>query len=343
MESIAAEYCAVSSELEAKLDTIAAELIAYRQITTAQARLEAELVESERSFEEKKQALFDILSKTSDGATATVEAAASEYKRIESYIAERESFSNDAQALGRLIRTEREALSHYDEEALRASVSVDPSEVTPKMIAEAERERSFLGEKARKLADRISALENERMMLRANVEDPLPLADELAELAKKHSADQGFYDALTLAMESIEQASSDLRGSVTPVISQKAGEILDKLSDGKYLVLRTNSTLGFSLDRDGYGIKSESLSAGTKDSAYLSLRLALFMRIYRNELPPLVLDESLCQLDENRAERMLALLGGLGSEGIQTLLFSSHKREEQICDSVGIQYHAIRL
>ncbi len=343
MESIAAEYCAVSSELEAKLDTIAAELIAYRQIMTAQARLEAELVESERSFDEKKQALFDILSKTSDGATATVEAAASEYKRIESYIAERESFSNDAQALGRLIRTEREALSHYDEEALRASVSVDPSEVTPKMIAEAERERSFLGEKARKLADRISALENERMMLRANVEDPLPLADELSELEEKHGRDQDFYDALTLAMESIEQASSVLRGSVTPVISQKAGEILDKLSDGKYSVLRTNSTLGFSLDRDGYGIKSESLSAGTKDAAYLALRLALFMRIFGNELPPLVLDESLCQLDEKRAERMLALLGGLGSEGIQTLLFSSHKREEQICDSVGIQYHAIRL
>jgi uncharacterized protein YhaN len=144
-------------------------------------------------------------------------------------------------------------------------------------------------------------------------------------------------------MESIEQASSDLRGSVTPVISQKAGEILAKLSDGKYSVLRTNSTLGFSLDRDGYGIKSESLSAGTKDAAYLALRLALFMRIFDNELPPLVLDESLCQLDEKRAERMLSLLGGLGSEGIQTLLFSSHKREEQICDSVGIKYHSICL
>jgi uncharacterized protein YhaN len=343
IESIAAEYSATPEELAARLDTIAAELIAYRQIATSQARLEAELIESERGFEEKKKALLDILNKTTDCETATIETAALEYKRIESYIAERESLSRDAQALERMIKAESDALSHYNEEELRASISVDPSEVTPKMIAEAERERSFLGEKARKLADRISAFENERMMLRANVEDPLPLADELAELTKKHSADQGFYDALTLAMESIEQASSDLRGSVTPVISQKAGEILDKLSDGKYSVLRTNSTLGFSLDRDGYGIKSESLSAGTKDAAYLALRLALFMRIFDNELPPLVLDESLCQLDEKRAERMLSLLGGLGSEGIQTLLFSSHKREEQICNSVGIKYHSICL
>ena len=45
--------------------------------------------------------------------------------------------------------------------------------------------------------------------------------------------------------------------------------------------------------------------------AYLALRLALFMRIYEGELPPLVLDESLCQLDEKRAERAITLLGGL--------------------------------
>ena len=242
-----------------------------------------------------------------------------------------------------MISTEREALSHYDEAELRDSISVDPSEITPKVITDAERERSFLGEKARKLADRISALDGERIMLSATAEDPLPLGDTLAELESKHKTDREFYDALTLAMESIEQASSTLRGSVTPVISQKAGEILDKLSDGRYSVMRTNSTLGFSLDRDGYGIKADSLSAGTKDAAYLALRLSLFMRIFGTELPPLVLDESLCQLDENRAERMLKLLGGLGGEGIQTLLFSSHKREAQICDAVGIEYHAIRL
>ena len=343
IERIALEYSATPTDLSEKLDRCAAELIAYRQVMTSQARLEAEMLESERSFGEKKKALLDILNKTTECADATIEAAALEYKRIESYISERESLSRDAEALLRMISTEREALSHYDEAELRDSISVDPSEITPKVITDAERERSFLGEKARKLADRISALDGERIMLSATAEDPLPLGDTLAELESKHKTDREFYDALTLAMESIEQASSTLRGSVTPVISQKAGEILDKLSDGRYSVMRTNSTLGFSLDRDGYGIKADSLSAGTKDAAYLALRLSLFMRIFGSELPPLVLDESLCQLDEKRAERMLKLLGGLGGEGIQTLLFSSHKREAQICDAVGIEYHAIKL
>jgi uncharacterized protein YhaN len=343
IERIAAEYSSSPSELPEKLDRCAAELISYRQIMTSQARLEAEMLEAERSFAAKKQALLEILNKTAECADATIDAAAQEYKRIEAYISERERLLRDGEALGRMIDAEREALSHYDEAELRASISVDPSEITPKMIADAERERSFFGEKARKLSDKMSALDGERMMLRANAEDPLPLGDALAELEIKHKTDREFYDALTLAMESIEQASSVLRGSVTPVISQKAGEILDKLSDGRYSVMRTNSTLGFSLDKDGYGVKSDSLSAGTKDAAYLSLRLSLFMRIFGTELPPLVLDESLCQLDEKRAERMLRLLGGLGDEGIQTLLFSSHKREEQICDAVGIEYHAIKL
>lgn len=343
IERIAAEYSSSPSELPEKLDRCAAELISYRQIMTSQARLEAEMLEAERSFAAKKQALLEILNKTVECADATIDAAAQEYKRIEAYISERERLLRDGEALGRMIDAEREALSHYDEAELRASISVDPSEITPKMIAEAERERSFFGEKARKLSDMISALDGERMMLRANAEDPLPLGDALVELEEKYKSDREFYDALTLAMDSIEQASSVLRGSVTPVISQKAGEILDKLSDGRYSVMRTNSTLGFSLDKDGYRVKSDSLSAGTKDAAYLSLRLSLFMRIFGTELPPLVLDESLCQLDEKRAERMLRLLGGLGDEGIQTLLFSSHKREAQICDAVGIEYHAIRL
>ncbi|MBQ2308057.1 MAG: hypothetical protein II373_00620, partial [Clostridia bacterium] len=248
IERIAAEYSSSPSELSEKLDRCAAELISYRQIMTLQARLEAEMLEAERSFAAKKQALLEILNKTVECADATIDAAAQEYKRIEAYISERERLLRDGEALGRMIDAEREALSHYDEAELRASISVDPTEITPKMIADAERERSFFGEKARKLSDKMSALDGERMMLRANAEDPLPLGDALAELEIKHKTDREFYDALTLAMESIEQASSVLRGSVTPVISQKAGEILDKLSDGRYSVMRTNSTLGFSLD-----------------------------------------------------------------------------------------------
>lgn len=340
---IAEEYLSAPEELGDKLERCASELILCRRYRETAARAEAELAEAERAFAEKKRELYAILTRTADVKTADIETAAAEFKRIESYIAERERAQGEIDALSGMIDAETAALSHYDEQALLGEISVDISEITPKMIAEAERERQFLSSKTRSLFEAISKLEKEEINYRANSEDPLPLADELAELEKKHAADSQFYDALTLAMDSIETASGTLRGNVTPVISQKAGEILEKLSDGKYSVLRTNSALSLSLDKDGYGIKADSLSAGTKDAAYLALRLSLFMRIFGEELPPLVLDESLCQLDEKRAERMLGLLGGLGKEGVQTLLFTSHKREEQLCAALGVEYEAIKL
>lgn len=342
-EKVAAEYGTTPEGLAEKLELCASELISCRQYREVYARAEAELSLAENTFAEKKRELYAILSKTADVKNADIESAAAEFKRIESFIAERERALSEIETLSRMISVEKESLSHYDEEALRSEISLDISEITPKMIAEAERERQFLSSKTRSLFEAISKLEREEINYRANEEDPLPLADELAELEKKHGADSQFYDALTLAMESIESASGTLRGNVTPVISQKAGEILERLSDGKYSVLRTNNALALSLDKDGYGIKAESLSAGTKDAAYLALRLSLFMRIFGADLPPLILDESLCQLDEKRASRMLGLLGGLGKEGVQTLLFTSHKREEQLCETIGVEYNAISL
>jgi phosphopantetheinyl transferase (holo-ACP synthase) len=272
-----------------------------------------------------------------------VESAAREYRRLEALIAEREAILSERDALDKMISAEEQALSHYDEQGLREQISVNIDEVTPKAIAEAERTRGFLAEKLRILSNKISGIENTVISLRATAEDPLPISDELCELQTRHEKNSRFYDALTLAMESIESASNAMRGNVTPAISRQASELLSKLSGGRYDTLRTTGTLGVSLDKDGYSIKSELLSAGTRDAAYLALRLALFMRIYEGELPPLVLDESLCQLDEKRAERTITLLCGLAGEGIQTLLFTSHKREGEMCERVGAEYRMISL
>ena len=298
---------------------------------------------AERDLSDRQKALDELLSKTLSQHDSKIETAASEFKRLETLIAQREETLRKSDALARIISAESNELLHYDEQALLASVSVNVKDVTPQAIAEAERQRSFLLQKLRAFNDRISGLENTVVGLRATAEDPLPISDELAELEKKHAKDSEFYDALTLAMESIESASNAMRGNVTPEISRQASEILDRISDGKYPMLRTTSSLGVSLDSEGYSIKSDLLSAGTRDIAYIALRLALFMRIFEGELPPLLLDESLCQLDEKRAEKTVALLNGFSEEGIQTLLFTSHKREEQISDKLGLDYNLITL
>ena len=341
--NIADEYGASPETIEKRLRDCAAELIKSREIAEKRAKADAELEYAERELADRQDALADLLHKTAKDATADVESAAREYRRLEELIGEREAMISERDTLDRIISAEEQALSHYDEQNLREQISVNIDEVTPKAIAEAERMRGFLAEKLRILSNKISGIENTVIALRATAEDPLPISDELCELQARHEKNSRFYDALTLAMESIESASSSMRGNVTPAISRQASELLAKLSGGRYDTLRTTGTLGVSLDKDGYSIKSELLSAGTRDAAYLSLRLALFMRIYEGELPPLVLDESLCQLDEKRAERAITLLGGLAGEGIQTLLFTSHKREGEICERVGAEHRVIAL
>ena len=119
--------------------------------------------------------------------------------------------------------------------------------------------------------------------------------------------------------------------------------MLSTVFDGRYSGVLTTGTLGISLEKDGYTVKSDWLSGGTRDAAYLALRLSLFMRIYEGSLPPLILDESLCQLDDSRAKRMLALLFGFAQRGVQIFLLTSHKREEEICNLLGFEPHKIVL
>lgn len=336
-------YGADIGSLATRIDYCLAELARARDIRAKRARIETELVSAVSNLEEKRRALETVLYRTQNGAQVSIEAAALEFKRLEGLISEREEILRQSDALKRVIASEQEMLCHYDENELRNAVSVNLDEVTPKAIAEAERVRGFLSEKVRTLSIRISSLENTVMGLRATAEDPLPLSDALAELEDKYRQDSEFYDALTLAMDSIESAAEAMRGSVTPVISRQASELMDKLSGGKYTVLRTTSALGVSLDKDGYAVKSELLSSGTRDTAYLALRIALFMRIFDAELPPLIFDESLCQLDDARADRMLSFLGRLAEEGVQTLLFTSHSRESRILSEAGVEYSRILL
>lgn len=341
--ALALEYEADADNFSQRLEGYICEYEKSKSFEILKERLASQLGYAERELAEKQEALRISLLKTLDGANPTLENAAAEFKRIEGLIAQSDAVASEIFSTERMILSEEKELSGYDEAEMREALSVNVELVTPSDISEAERNRSFSAQKVRLLSDKISELESSVMIARVNAKDPLPLSDELAELSESYRRDSEFYDALTLAMESIEAAANTMRGNVTPAISREAGEILSTLSDGSYSGLLATSKFGISLEKDGYTVKSDLLSGGTRDAAYLALRLSLFSRIYGAALPPLVLDESLCQLDGKRAERMLSLLYGFADRGVQILLFTSHRREEEICNKKGIEYSKIEL
>ena len=340
---ISAEYGVVPERLGEKLAQCTDEAAKKREHLSIITVAKAELALAERTYLSCEVNLTQLMEKTMPNVEPTCSAAQNEVTRLESFIAAYEDTTREEEALLRVIKNEEAALSSYNAEELRNSLSVDVNDITPAAVSEAQRVRGFLAAKKASLEQRVMSLGNSVAELRVSSEDPLAIADELAELEAKAARDREFYDALTLAMEAMEQAGQIMSGSVMPSVSKRAGEIMGRISSDKYTALRTTGALGVSLDSEGFGVKSEYLSGGTRDAAYLALRLALFDRIYGEERPPLILDEAFCQLDGERATRLLEMLCELSSADIQCLCFTSHKREAEICHRIGAEYKSIRL
>ena len=343
-EKTAYSYHTTPEGLSERLDEALEELALMREHIAERARLEAELDLAEESLEASKQHAYKLLTLTM-GASAEPECEMLEAEalRLDEFLNRYDELAREEDTFLRVLENERNSLARYDEDKLRSEITVNIEDATPEAVEEAERSKSFLLAKKTACESRINLLQNELVALRIKAEDPLPIADRLALLEAKNKKDREFYEALVLAMSVIEESSAAMRGSVTPIISKTASEYLARMSADKYNTLRTNSKLGLMLDKDGFSIGSELLSAGTKDTAYIALRLALIMQIYKNANTPIILDESFCQLDDKRLARTVELLGSLAGEGIQIIMFTSHLREAEACRRAELEHNEILL
>lgn len=164
---------------------------------------------------------------------------------------------------------------------------------------------------------------------KAKAEDPCEIAGRLNEAQKTYAAKTRQYNACVKAIEALGTAGQNLRGGVAPYLSEGACRRLSAVTGGKYSGIRVDGELSaVCISPDG--IRSlEYFSAGTRDLAYISLRLALIDLLYKREKPPVVFDESFAHQDKNRTALALKLLSSEGERGIQSLLFTCRNFEAQ--------------
>ena len=241
-----------------------------------------------------------------------------------------------------LISNHKSSLAEYDEREIRAELG---SAVSSAMsIAEADRALSFATSKKDSLVRNVSIIREQLAASRASVAStPVELGDRISDLYQKLDARSRYFDALMLAKESIERASDAMSGNVTPEISRKASEIMERISGGKHPALRTTKQLELSVDEDGFGFSAELLSEGARDAAYIALRISLMLSIFGDQLPPLMLDDALCQFDDNRARIMIDIISRLSEIPLQSVIFTCHAREKMICEENGISHTYTRL
>jgi uncharacterized protein YhaN len=138
---------------------------------------------------------------------------------------------------------------------------------------------------------------------------------------------QGEYDAITLALEALRDADREIQTRFSPELGRVAARYMSAVTGGRYedvLINRDFSartrTKGDAVARD-----AEYLSAGTLDLMYLAVRLAVCeLALPDGETCPLILDDALVNLDDERLEQAMKLLAEVSKER-QVILFTCRK------------------
>ena len=229
-----------------------------------------------------------------------------------------------------------ERLAHLDENKIRAEIAeFDPAELEKINISELNRDLKLNESQMESINKKIRDLSSKLAALNATADDPVRIAAQITELERKIEKDTLRHDAYVLASEAIKNSGESLRKRISPSLSDYACKMISAMTDGKYRTIGVDGQLEMTFESDGGTRSLDYLSAGTRDLAYIGLRLALIDLLFREGTPPLMFDESFSHQDNDRASRLFKLLYLLSTEGQQSIIFTCHDREGKLAARMG--------
>ena len=163
------------------------------------------------------------------------------------------------------------------------------------------------------------------------------LGAELSRLNERHQELEDQYEAISIAVDALKAANSDIQTRFSPILSHRAGEIMAALTGGRYRKLLFDSNLSAEAEVFGESVARNviSLSRGTADQLYLALRLAISELVLpKDETCPLILDDALVNFDTPRMELAMDWLMK-AAENRQIILFTCHDRESSYAKAHG--------
>jgi uncharacterized protein YhaN len=250
-------------------------------------------------------------------------------------------------ARAEVLRGQREALaqeiaavlgSQCSEDAIgqllaaadRAQLEARAAELRRRFSEVQEQLRGLL-EKRGRLSEQIESLTADRR--------PASKQLDLAVLEKRLADEVRRWQVLAAACDMLDAIREDYQLHRQPETLLEASGYLDRLTQGHYR--RVWTPLGErSLrvdDAAGRCLPVESLSRGTREQLFLSLRLALAAGYARRGAPlPLVLDDVLVNFDAQRAKAAAAVLRDFAAAGHQILVFTCHEHLHQLFKSLRV-------
>lgn len=158
--------------------------------------------------------------------------------------------------------------------------------------------------------------------------DKQEIGAQLEQKKKRISQLEETYTALTIALETLNQARSELQRRFAPRITKRAQKLLSQMTGGRYhsLIMREDFTLQSGAGEEDTLHDSLWRSDGTIDQLYLALRLAVAEEL-TPEIP-LILDDALVRFDDARMKAALDILRDV-AKNRQVICFTCQNREKQ--------------
>lgn len=202
-------------------------------------------------------------------------------------------------------------------------------------------EIKFYGQQYEILSGKLKNYEIDFAAAEAKSGDPAVLVGKRNSLTEKIDALTMRHNAYTIAAETINAASDHMKSMVAPRIAERAGVYFAAATGDKYKKLDVDTKLSMSFGED-FPRSVEYLSGGTRDSAYLCLRLALSDMLFGGCNVPLVLDDAFDRLDESRLEMMSKALGE--AQKLHQIIIMTHSdREAHALASADIPHSEIQI
>lgn len=178
------------------------------------------------------------------------------------------------------------------------------------------------------------AVESELISLRARAGDPALYKIRLAEMDARIEELTRRYQSYRVALAALETGTDNLRSRVSPRLGEYATELMGIMTDRKYNGFSVDRGLTVSYTNESGEDKSvDFLSGGTRDLAYIAVRLALIDMLYEDK-PPITFDETFAHQDNLRAQAMMRALARLAEEGYQFFIFTCRNREAALASEL---------
>ena len=225
------------------------------------------------------------------------------------------SDKNEIDIRGQVPPLRRKALAHINHDEIITSIAAYRSKIV-------------------ELDRMIYTIENEIVSLKTNSCDPAEYYSKVKSIETRIDELRQRHKAYFIAYKAIESASDNLRSGISPRLGEYSTELMGIMTDKKYGDFDVTSGLKVSYQTEGGEKRTvDFLSGGTRDLAYIAVRMSLIDMLY-TEKPPVCLDESFAHQDNVRARSMMKSLAYLGNEGYQSFVFTCRARESALASEM---------